>query len=320
MAISHIEYAADQPPSILSRWISRVAVFAAVVLAVTIFLHRLFGLPTPVALNIAAGVFVTAAIVVVLATIAGLDIWITGRQGAPRVIFGTTVALGLLAIPAGLFLLSRDYPEISDISTDVDAPPEFDALAAQRSPGSNPVQYPKDRFAALQAAYYPDLKTVMVPRPGEETFEIVLQALAKMRLTTTTEAPPDEANNDPGFIEVADKTMILGFVDDVAIRVIPDENGKASWLDVRSASRYGRNDFGRNAERVRTILKEISARLEATIPGDTSEKMAKAKKPTKPATKPQKVRNPATAAKRSKPGPSQSGAPRAPGRKESLQE
>jgi len=35
---------------------------------------------------------------------------------------------------------------------------------------------------------------------------------------------------------------------------------------VRSASRFGRHDLGRNAERVRQVLKEIVMRLESVVP------------------------------------------------------
>lgn len=321
MASTRIEYAAGQPPTFLARWISRVAVFCAVLLVVTVFLHRLFGLQTPVALNIAAGTFLASAMVLVMAAIAGLDIWITGRQGAPRVIFGSVVALALLCIPAGLFLLSRDYPMLNDVTTDLDSPPEFDAVVAERKPGANPAQYPKTRFAALQQANYPDLRTLNVPRPAEETYELVLQALGKLRFKIVTEAPPQEEAGDPGFIEATDKTLVFGFVDDIAIRIMADEDGKSSWVDVRSASRYGRSDFGHNAERVRAILREISGRLEASIPGQGGARAAaKDKKAGKPAVKPQKSRSRATAAKKKQQAPSQSDTQRAPARKESPQE
>ena len=302
VATTRIEYAANQPPTFLARWISRLAVFCAVLLIVTLFLHRLFGLPTPVALNIAYGAFLTAAAIVVMAAVAGLDIWMTGRQGAPRVIFGTVVALGLLAIPGALYLLSRDYPMINDVTTDLETPPEFDALVAERKSGSNPAAYPKDRFSELQTQAYPDLRTLNVPRPAEETFELLLQALGKLRFTIVTEAPPQAATGDPGFIEATDKTLVFGFVDDVAVRIMADEDGKSSWVDVRSASGYGRSDFGRNAERVRTVLKELGGRLEATIPGDRA---AAADKPAaKPGTKPPKARNPTKEGKRKKQAPS----------------
>ena len=52
----------------------------------------------------------------------------------------------------------------------------------------------------------------------------------------------------------------MGFRDDVALRVRPDGDG--ARIDVRSASRYGRHDFGTNAARIRSLLEDIDDRLE----------------------------------------------------------
>ena len=82
---TRIYYAADQPPSFLATWTSRIAIFAAVAAIVTAGLHRLALLPTPVAITIAYIVIACAALSLTMAFIAGLDIWVTGRQGAARV-------------------------------------------------------------------------------------------------------------------------------------------------------------------------------------------------------------------------------------------
>ena len=75
---------------------------------------------------------------------------------------------------------------------------------------------------------------------------------------------PDVAAGRPGLIEIADRTLILGLYDDVAIRVAGTE--QHARLDVRSASRYGGHDLGRNADRVRVILKEVVTVMESTVP------------------------------------------------------
>jgi Protein of unknown function (DUF1499) len=152
-----------------------------------------------------------------------------------------------------------------------------------------------------------------VPRSAGETFELVLQAIGKLKMRSAFEAPPGEEPGAPGVVEVADRTMVFGFTDDVAIRITGDE--KVSRVDARSASRFGRSDFGRNAERVRAILKEISARLEASVPGIDTDPGQKAKSATKPASKRPREGNPASAARRLKSDPSRSNARRAPVRK-----
>ena len=315
-AASRIYYAADQPPTRAARWTSRLAIFAAATLVATWFLHRLLSLPTPIATTIVWGVFVAAVIALALAIIAGLDIWFTGRQGAARVLAGACVSLGLLAIPAGLWLVSFNWPDINDISTDTTEPPEFTEAKSRRGASANSVDYPGQGFAHLQRNAYPDLKSLVIPRTAEEAYELVLQALGKLKLRTTLELPPEEEEGSPGFIEVSEKSMVLGLVDDVVVRVLAEDKTSAR-IDVRSASRYGHADFGRNAERVRAILREIVGRLEASVPDPEKSARAKARQDGKGKTKGQKGRGPASAEDRRRPSPSRSDIRRGPAQKAS---
>lgn len=310
-------YAADEPPSFLAGWTSRLAVFAALLLAVTVVLHRLFSLPTPVALNIATGCFAAAMLALVMGLVAGVDVWITGRQGAARIIFGIAVALALLAIPSAVWNLAMQWPEINDVTTDVADPPPFTGAARLRPSGANPISYPAWKFAELQRKSYPDLKSLIVPRKPEETFDVVQAALAKLRYKVTSESPPSVEEGAPGYIETTDTTLVLGFVDDIVIRVMEDEAG--SSIDLRSASRFGRNDFGRNAERIRAILKEIVARLEATLTRTDASK-APARLDQKKPVKRKKGRDPESTGDRKRPDPSRSDTRRGPQRRESPQE
>ena len=47
----------------------------------------------------------------------------------------------------------------------------------------------------------------------------------------------------------------MGLREDVIVRVRPTPDG--ARVDVRSASRYGKYDFGSNADRVRALIDEI---------------------------------------------------------------
>jgi hypothetical protein len=300
---SRIYYAADQPPSFLAVWTSRLAVFAAVALIVTLILHRMLLLPMEVAMTIAVAVFAGAALALVMAAIAGLDIWVTGRKGTARVLCGAVMALGLLAIPAGAWVLSFSFPAISDVSTDLVEPPEFTEAKEERGGGANSIDYPGEHSAELQRRNYPDLKSLTLPRSPEESYELVLQALAKLKMKTSLELPPEENEDTPGFIELSDRSLVLGLADDIVIRVLADD--KSSRIDVRSASRYGSNDFGRNAEHVRTILKEVAGRFEASVPESLN--AAAGKKDDKSKLKGPKARGQGSAANRRRPDPSRSG-------------
>jgi uncharacterized protein (DUF1499 family) len=59
-----------------------------------------------------------------------------------------------------------------------------------------------------------------------------------------------------GRIEAVARTPVMGFREDVAIRIRAIERG--ARVDVRSASRYGSHDFGSNARRIERFLTEFS--------------------------------------------------------------
>jgi uncharacterized protein (DUF1499 family) len=58
------------------------------------------------------------------------------------------------------------------------------------------------------------------------------------------------------MIEAVAYTPILAFPEDVVVRVRPTADG--ARIDVRSASRYGRDDIGSNARRVRELIADIN--------------------------------------------------------------
>jgi uncharacterized protein (DUF1499 family) len=55
-----------------------------------------------------------------------------------------------------------------------------------------------------------------------------------------------------GRIEAYDKTLWFGFIDDIVIRLAPD--GSGTRVDMRSASRVGVSDLGKNAARIRAYF------------------------------------------------------------------
>jgi uncharacterized protein (DUF1499 family) len=260
-------------PSIFARWTSRIALFSVGVLATAIALHRLFSLPTPIALNLAGVAFAGAALSLLLALAAAVGVWRTGRPGTSRIVLGILVSLGLLLWPLVYLPQYESLPRINDITTDPSNPPAFVALAKLRAPGANPVAYPGAAFAKAQAEAYPDIKPIEVNRSADEVFELVTDAIRRLKMDIARQQPPDLDAGRPGTLEVADRTLLLGFYDDVAIRVAG--NDEHARVDVRSASRYGRHDLGRNAERVRQILRQIVVRLESVLPAARARKEAK---------------------------------------------
>jgi Protein of unknown function (DUF1499) len=250
----------------LSRWTVRFALFAAMLAAFALVAHRLFAMPTPVALNIGRVSLCLAAVAALVGIASTFRIWRRGTGGGLATLFGMLVSASLLAWPLALLPTARSLPRINDITTDVEAPPRFITLAKARVPGANSVNYPGAGFASAQQKAYPDIRTFQIDRSAEEAYELVLAALRSktMKFKPVSEEPPKGRFGQPGWIEVVDRTLVVGFTDDVIIRVDGDANN--ARIDVRSASRYGEHDLGRNAQRVRRILKEIQGQVEATMP------------------------------------------------------
>jgi hypothetical protein len=250
----------------LSRWTLRLALFGAALTATAIIAHRVLSMPTPVAINIGIAAIGLAVLALIVGLVSTLRIWQRGTGGGLATLSGMLIAAGLIGWPLVALPAMRSLPRINDISTDLQTPPRFAALAKARPASANPIAYPGAAFAAAQGKAYPDVRTFQIDRPAEETYELVLAALNSktMKFKPIAEEPPKGKFGQPGWIEFTDRTLVLGFTDDVVIRV--DGDAKTSRVDVRSASRYGSHDLGRNAQRVRRILKEVQALVEATIP------------------------------------------------------
>lgn len=260
-----MRFAEPETTSAASRWTSRIALFSLLLIITAFFLHRLLGMPTPIAYNLVLTAYGGVALSLLIAAVAAVGIWRHDQAGTARVMFSLLLCLGMLAGPLLLMALARDYPPINDVTTDFSSPPRFETLARVRGgPGGNPVAYPGQAFAVAQARGYPDLKPLMVDRSSDEVFELVVDAVKKLKMEIVREDGPGAETGTPGMIEAVDRTLVAGFYDDIAIRVA--SAGEKARVDIRSASRFGSTDFGNNAERVRELMREIVARLDATVP------------------------------------------------------
>jgi len=247
-------------------WCRRIGLFSLQLILAALLMHRFLSMPTPVAQNL---IFVGAAggvCAVLLGLVAIAIIWRKGLGGALSATAGLFAGLLITAMAAATIAFAANFPSISDISTDVQNPPPFKAIAGLRPKDANPTAYPGQSNAAQQVEAYPDIRPLAVQRSAVETFEVIGDTIRRMRWSVVSEDPPP-APGQPGYIEAIDRTLVFGFRDDIVIRVQGDYND--SRVDVRSASRYGAHDFGRNATRVREFYKELRARLEASVTSES---------------------------------------------------
>jgi uncharacterized protein (DUF1499 family) len=269
----------SQRRPMVSGWAIQVAGYSVALIVAASLLHRLFGLATPVALNLFLLAFAGAGLTIVLAGYALWQIWQDGLRGTGSAIVAIAIALAILMWPVSMLPIARGLPVLNDVTTDVANPPQFVELAKQRPPGSNPVAYPGAKFAKRQTKAYPDLRTFEVDRDAVETVSLVAQALRRLRMNVVREETPDRRNGTVGYVEAVDRTLVFGFYDDVVVRIAP--NGRGSLVDVRSASRFGRHDLGKNAARVRRVLTMLVQRIQATVPKQRKRKTLRRRRAAK---------------------------------------
>jgi hypothetical protein len=270
----------SEPVSRLASWSRNLAVFAVVAVLVSIVIVRFGFLEIKPALVTFFGALACAALSIVVGFIGAAAIWQSGARGMGRILLAVLIDALLLAYPAYLGVQYRRLPAIHDITTDPIDPPRFEALARLRSgEGANPAVYAGLYSAEQQRIAYPDIETVELELPVQRAYEITLQLVTKRKWLIIDERPP-QLPRRIGRIEAVARTPIMGFREDVSIRVSPDDED--SRVDIRSASRYFESDLGSNAARVRKLIDDLNTAADADA-------LKPAKKPVAPVKTPPKV-------------------------------
>jgi uncharacterized protein (DUF1499 family) len=154
----------------------------------------------------------------------------------------------LFALPGAVLLLALtsggNHPMIHDISTDTADPPTFTVALQERGADSNALTINQDVLRQQQEAY-PDLQTLVSHLSIKEAYNHALQVADEMGWEVY------QQDSNAGVIEAVDTTNIMGFKDDIVIRVRRGPQG--SLVDLRSVSRVGEGDLGANANRIRAF-------------------------------------------------------------------
>lgn len=198
------------------------------------------------------GVYAAGAAVVV--SIMALLFSMFARRFAPALVVTLVIvgAAALLYVPWQHWQRAQEVPAIHDITTDMQDPPAFEALAEAREAAPNAVDYPGEATAQQQRAAYPSIRPLVV----NDAPQTVLSAAQ----AEVEEAGWQIAQITDNHIEATATTRWFGFEDDVVIRLTQLEDGVQ--VDMRSASRLGTSDIGTNAARIESFLNALEARLE----------------------------------------------------------
>lgn len=202
-------------------------------------------------MGLGAKVGVAAIIVGVIALIMSL----LAHRGRFTAIAVLAIVLGVLAfLPPWMFRhRAALVPPIHDISTDIVNPPAFKSVLPLRVDAPNSPVYGGAQVADQQVEAYPDIKPVQLPQSPQAVFEAALKVAQAMDWKIQAQ---DAAQ---GHIEATSTTFWYGFKDDVVIRIRAHNGG--SRLDVRSESRVGKSDVGKNAERIRDFVSQLKNQL-----------------------------------------------------------
>ena len=238
----------DEPLSAAAVWSRRLASFAVAVALISVVLARSSLVDFAPVLAVFGASILFGCLALLFAA-----------SGA--ILGGLFLSVFVLAMPAYLTTQAIRLPLLNDVSTDLNDPPEFSrsprALAARN--GLTHAEIPAEWRDAQRRAY-PALQPIVLDLEADEAWPLVLKAMENRGWRIVDQTRPG-GRVGIGHIDAVDKTPIMGFPDDVTVRVRPLAG--QTRIDLRSASRYGRHDFGANARRIARFATELQAQLDA---------------------------------------------------------
>ena len=238
----------SEPVSSLASWARNLAVFSVVAVLVSILIVRFGFLEIKPALATFFGALACAGLSILVGFAAFVAIWQNGSRGMSRILLALLIDAVVLAYPAYLGLQYRKLPPIHDITTDPIDPPRsrrWRGCAAAKAPtppfmrGYIP---PSSSACPIQIS-----RPIELDVPVQRAYEVTLQLVTKRKWLIIDERAPEPPRRI-GRIEAVARTLIMGFREDVSIRITPD--GEGSRVDIRSSSRYFESDLGSNAARI----------------------------------------------------------------------
>lgn len=251
----------EEPVSAAAVWARRFATFSLTLAIIAVILSRGQIVDMTAALSVFGAAIVIACLGVLFAVTGAVVVWRTGRGGVGLVVGALFLSSLLLAYPALLAIQAARLPLINDISTDLIDPPEFArssrAIAARVSSEHGPIP---DAWREAQRAAYPGVQPILLELESDEAWPLVQKAVAARGWRIVEQTRPG-GRSGIGRIDAVDRTPLMGFADDVTIRVRPLAG--QTRIDIRSASRIGRHDFGANARRIQRFAQDLQAQLDA---------------------------------------------------------
>ena len=250
--LKHMIFRQKQPVMTLSRWLLVLAVLVTLLLVVSGPGTRLGFWDFRFGFQLIRWAFFGALAVAGLAVVLLVIKRFRPAHGG-SLVGALVLALACAWVPYSLYQQATSVPRIHDITTDTDSVPEFVAITPLRADASNPVAYPGAEVAEQQRAAYPEIQPLASDQPAAVVFSEAATLADELGWTVVAQAP------EQGRIEAFDTTFWFGFIDDVVIRITGSAD--QTVVDVRSKSRVGLSDVGKNAARIEAFLDALDERL-----------------------------------------------------------
>jgi uncharacterized protein (DUF1499 family) len=153
----------------------------------------------------------------------------------------------------GIYWQKSGLPPINDITTDTVTPPAYLNVNFIRKYNENDLSYNAE-WADIQHEYYPNVLPVYSEKDKPTVYSEVVSLIESRGWEVVAKY------SQAGIVEATARTPIFGFRDDVVIRITQVEGDKVR-IDMRSCSRAGVGDFGVNAQRIESFMRDLSTAL-----------------------------------------------------------
>jgi uncharacterized protein (DUF1499 family) len=251
----------EEPNSASAVWARRLAVFAIALAGMSVLLLRTRTADVTAGMSVLGAAIFLACVALLLAGAATVVIWRTGVRGVGITVASVFLAMIVLAYPGWLAIQAVRLPVLNDISTDLNDPPSFSrsARALRGRNGVIPPEVAPERRLDQRRAY-PLIQPINIDLEPEEVYQLVLRAAAALGWQVVDQIPPG-GRAGIGRVDAIARSLIMGFPEDITVRIRP--LAAQTRIDIRSASRFGRHDFGANAQRIQRFSQEMQTQLDA---------------------------------------------------------
>ena len=243
-------------PSVAANWSLSPVVFSLVLCFVTTMAHRSGSLSSQNFVLVTGVVFVFSVLGFLLALLGLYAVWHHAAKGGKRSACALLLCLPILGTGLLALMLVAMTAPLSDISTDTLESPHF-SIVFDTSNGEN-INEPPRIDGQIQVQFYPYLSGRRYALATDTIVAHVMKQIAENGWKPSYEKARSIGDGD-WIMEATVITPVFNFADDIVVRIT--DEGNAAYVDMRSASRFGRVDLGGNARRIEKFMKDLDVRV-----------------------------------------------------------